>query len=77
MAEWTAGFDVSGVAKLWRRLAAQNPGSIHLSGATHPSSAKRFIAIEKTAEEVAAKKARGGPLVPDEREGDGATEKTD
>jgi len=60
-----AGFDVSGVAKLWRRMAARNPGSIHLSGSTHPSSAKRFIAIEKTAEEVTAKKTKGEALVPE------------
>jgi len=72
-----AGFDVSGAAKLWRRMAARNPGSIHLSGTTHPSSAKRFIAIEKTAEEVAAKKARSAPLVPEKKDGDGAEVRSD
>ena len=51
-----AGFDVSDVAKLWRRMAANHPAAIHLAGSTHPSTAKRFVAIEKTWEEIKSKK---------------------
>ena len=62
-----AGFDVSNVANLWRRMAANNPRSIHLAGTTHPSTAKRFLAIEQTASEIAKKKSSGKPLVPEDR----------
>lgn len=72
-----AGYDVSGAANLWRRIAARYPSSIHLAGTTHPSTAKRFIAIEKAAEEVATKRSRGEPLVPEIKDGDGAEEKPD
>lgn len=59
-----AGYDVSGVADVWRRMASRNPASIHLAGTTHPSSAIRFVAIEQTAAEIADKQSRGLRLVP-------------
>jgi len=63
-----AGFDITNVAKFWRKMAANHPRSIHLSGSTHPSSAKRFIAIEKTKEEIRAKEKQGLPLIPEKEE---------
>ncbi len=60
-----AGYDISDVAHLWRRMAARHPGSIDLAGTTHPSTAKRFLAIEATRDEILAKKAAGEPLEPD------------
>ena len=54
-------------ASFWRRLAVAHPQGIHLAGATHPSTAKRFLAIEKAAEEVDRKRAGNAPLVPEER----------
>lgn len=62
-----AGYDVHKAASFWRRLAVAHPQSIHLAGSTHPSTAKRFLAIETAAEEVARKRADNAPLVPDER----------
>jgi len=60
-----AGFDVSEVAKVWRRMAASNPASIHLTGTSHPSSAKRFLAIEKTWDEIREKMVAGLSLRPE------------
>lgn len=59
-----AGYNVKNAAHLWRRMAASNPAAIHLRGSTHPSTAKRFLAIGATADEVADKSAKGLPLVP-------------
>lgn len=59
-----AGYNIDGVEDLWRRMAIKNPGSIHLVGSTHPSSAKRFLAIQETAKEIAMKKRQGLPLEP-------------
>lgn len=64
-----AGFDVQGAAHLWRRMAAEHPQSINLGGSTHPSTAKRFLAIDTAAREVADKRAKGAPLTPDVKEG--------
>ena len=64
------GFDMTKAASFWRRMATAHPGAIHLSGSTHPSTAKRFLAIEKAVEEIESKRARKLPLVPDERKAD-------
>ncbi|MCX5875750.1 MAG: M48 family metalloprotease [Deltaproteobacteria bacterium] len=62
-----AGYDVSGVANFWRRMAASNPNSIKQQGyfASHPSSPERFVAIEKAAEEIKEKIAAGKSLDPE------------
>ena len=63
-----AGYDVSQAAYLWRRLGAENPRSIHLEGMTHPSTTVRFKIVQKAGEEVAQKRDRGLPLIPEEKE---------
>jgi len=60
-----AGYDVSGAVYLWRRMGADNPAAIHLAGTSHPSTAKRLLALKKTQEEIEAKRAAGLPLLPD------------
>ena len=62
-----AGYDVKSAASFWRRMAVAHPKGIHLAGSTHPSTATRFLAIEKAAEEVDRKRAGNAPLVPEER----------
>ena len=59
-----AGYDISEVASLWRRIAVRNPVSIHLEGTTHPSSAIRFLAIEQTVLEIDDKRRKGESIVP-------------
>lgn len=58
-----AGFDTAGAAQFWRRMAANDARAI-TQRSSHPTSPERFIAIERTRKEIAAKKAAGEPLVP-------------
>ena len=58
-----AGFPTDGVANFWRRMAAEGQASVDVR-TTHPTSAERFIAIERTHAEIQAKKARGEKLTP-------------
>lgn len=61
-----AGYDLRNAMKFWRRMAAEHPRAIHLEGSTHPSTAKRFLAMEKAIEEVEEKQRKGLPLTPNE-----------
>lgn len=65
-----SGAEVDGVADIWRRMAAQNPGSINKQGyfASHPSTPERYLALEKAAAEIDAKRAAGQPLRPEMKE---------
>jgi predicted Zn-dependent protease len=46
----SAGFDVSAAKDLWRRMAVEMPESVEAGFlSSHPSSAERFLAIEKAA----------------------------
>lgn len=64
-----AGMDISNAANLWRRMAAEHPGSIYAQyGASHPSSPERFTAIESAALEIKNKLASGQALVPNSKE---------
>lgn len=63
-----AGYDVASFAPFWRRIAVHHPRSINLQGSsTHPSTAKRFLAVEMAVQEVRTKRSRGLSLVPEER----------
>jgi hypothetical protein len=64
-----AGHDVARAPNIWRRIAAAAPGSIARQGflATHPSTPERFVALERTVEEIRAKQAAGAELVPELR----------
>ena len=62
------GFDMSGAELFWRRMAANNPASIHLEGTTHPSAAARFLAIRTASEEIAEKRKANLPLIPETRQ---------
>jgi len=61
-----AGYDVSGAADIWRRLAAEHPDSIDWGG-DHPSTPERFVAIEEATREIASKQHASQPLVPQTR----------
>ena len=62
-----AGFQVGEAAMMWRRMGTANPRSISLIGTTHPSTAKRYLAIEKAVKEIQRKQVNGEPLIPEER----------
>jgi len=59
-----AGYDLNGVEEFWRALGLANPDSIRLAR-THPITAVRFLQIKKVAAEIADKRRRNLPLVPD------------
>jgi hypothetical protein len=60
-----AGYDISESANFWRRMSIENPSSIEKSYSnTHPSNPERFLAIERTVNEINEKKRLGMPLVP-------------
>ena len=60
-----AGFDVSDAAILWRRMGEVHPEAIDLLGTSHPSTAKRFLAIGEAAKEFQRKKTLSLPLLPE------------
>jgi hypothetical protein len=52
----------------WRRMAQESPGSITYAS-SHPSSAERFIRLERTVAEIEGKVAKGVPLLPETKSG--------
>lgn len=64
-----AGFDVTNAANIWRRMAAEYPGSIEdVFLASHPSTPERFLCIEETVNEINKKRDRGEPLLPEKKQ---------
>ncbi len=63
-----AGYSVSNAAEVWRRIGATHPDAIHLAGTDHPSTAKRFIAMEETAREIGRKEEANQPIVPEKKD---------
>lgn len=63
-----AGRDVTGAVNFWRRLAAEHPKSMEKRfAATHPSTPERFVAMERTIQEIKEKQRLGKPLVPESK----------
>ena len=48
----------------WRRMAQESPGSISYAS-SHPTSAERFIRLDRAAAEIKAKLDAGKPLLPE------------
>lgn len=61
-----AGYDMAAVANFWRRMAVDTPAMIDVT-TSHPSSNKRFVILEATAQEIERKRALGLPLRPDKK----------
>lgn len=59
-----AGYDTRSVAEIWRRMALDDPRAITM-GTTHPSTSKRFVALDAGGAEIAAKRKAGKPLRPE------------
>ena len=61
-----AGLPIDDAPQFWRRMATAHPGSIEANHASsHPSTPERFVALEKTIEEIREKEASGRPLEPE------------
>jgi Zn-dependent protease with chaperone function len=61
-----ADYDIAGAERFWRALAEENPRQIVYAG-MHPIVPERVILLQKTAQEIAEKKRRNQPLVPELR----------
>lgn len=62
---YRANYEIDNVSYFWRRMSAENAGSIAKNrNSTHPSSPERFIQIEKTVEEIYRKEKNGEPIKP-------------
>jgi len=59
-----ARYSSKNVADFWRRLALESPENI-TKRYTHPTSPERYLAINRTYEEIKNKRARGLSLTPD------------
>jgi predicted Zn-dependent protease len=59
-----AGRPYADAPNFWRRMGQESPGSIRYAS-THPTSAERFIRLDKTVAELKAKLASGAPLLPE------------
>lgn len=68
-----AGLPIADAPRFWRRMAAANPQGINprSHNTSHPATSERFVALQKTVQEIEAKKAAGQPLVPQLRRGAG------
>lgn len=51
-------------ADFWRRMGTENPGSIKFAS-SHPTTAERFLRLEKTSAEIQQKQASGAALMPE------------
>lgn len=58
-----AGFNSAQAPDFWRRMGAEGESAIRLR-TSHPTSPERFVAMESTHREIAAKKARRQALKP-------------
>lgn len=58
-----AGYDISGAAEFWRRMAVENPAAVMKEG-SHPTTAARFLSLEAARQEIQSKMDSGEPLAP-------------
>jgi hypothetical protein len=58
-----AGFGLTEAPTFWRHMAQANPKSIGMAY-SHPTTAERFVRMDKAIREIEAKRAAGQPLRP-------------
>lgn len=64
-----AGYDITNAPNFWRRIATEHPQSMEKSyAASHPSTPERFVAMERTIQEIKEKQRLGKPLIPEPKE---------
>lgn len=59
-----AGYNIDNAAGFWRRMAVSNSQAITIKS-SHPTTPERFIAIEKTVQEIKTKVAKNEALTPE------------
>jgi membrane-associated protease RseP (regulator of RpoE activity) len=61
-----AGYPTDGVEDFWRKMAAESPEAIFIK-TDHPTTPARYLAIAATSKEIEEKRAKGEPLVPNQK----------
>lgn len=61
-----AGYDLAGVEDLWWAMGQAHPDSLRFAR-THPLAPARFVQMKRVADEIAEKRRKHLPLVPDIR----------
>lgn len=59
-----AGYNIKLAPNLWRRMSLEDPDGINIA-ITHPSNAQRFVALQKTIDEIEFKKKNHIKVLPD------------
>ncbi len=59
-----AGHSLEGTPLFWRRFASVNPSAISYAG-SHPTTAERFVRLQRIIEEIQAKLRAGEELLPE------------
>ena len=59
-----AGYDITGAEEVWRRFSLEVPSAIK-TATTHPTTPVRYLQMRKVIAEIAEKKARNLPLLPE------------
>jgi hypothetical protein len=62
-----AGYDISNAVGVWRRWGCESL-LVLPDFYSHPMPAQRFVALQQTVREIEAKRARGEPLEPKDRQ---------
>jgi Zn-dependent protease with chaperone function len=70
-----AGYDLAGAEEFWRAFSLESPDSIRLA-TTHPVTPVRFVQIQEVVAEIADKRRRNAPLVPELKVSEAETEVT-
>ena len=58
-----AGYNIKDAPNFWRAMSTNNPQGIY-NRTTHPTTPERFVMMEKTIQEIEAKKQRNMRLLP-------------
>lgn len=68
-----AGIPLGDAPRFWREMAQENPESIDFAH-THPTSAARFLRMEKAVDEIRQKRAEEEPLRPEMEDGESSVD---
>lgn len=63
------GYAVDKATDFWRRMSA-NLGAVSGDSNSHPNSPERYLRIQAVADEIWLKRSKGGPLLPEMKDGD-------
>lgn len=61
-----AGYPLADVETFWRKMAVEAPSAIFIRS-SHPATTDRYLTVAAARDEIEAKRAAGGPLVPNEK----------